>query len=69
MNGQSKSRELLDRVRDMLRVKHHSIRTEKPYEAWERYNYSYSDEELQEWLPRIQQLDEESPLTLVWYLV
>jgi uncharacterized protein YecE (DUF72 family) len=35
-------------------------------EAWERYDYSYSDEELQEWLPRINQLDQESPLTLVY---
>ena len=30
------------------------------------YSYSYSDEELQEWLPRINQLDQESPLTLVY---
>jgi uncharacterized protein YecE (DUF72 family) len=35
-------------------------------EAWERYDYSYSDEELEEWLPKIHQLDEESPLTLVY---
>jgi uncharacterized protein YecE (DUF72 family) len=35
-------------------------------EAWERYNYSYSDEELKEWLPKINRLDEESPLTLVY---
>jgi uncharacterized protein YecE (DUF72 family) len=35
-------------------------------EAWERYDYSYSDEELKEWLPKINQLDEESPLTLVY---
>jgi len=35
-------------------------------EAWERYDYSYSDEELEEWIPRIRQLDEESPLTLVY---
>jgi uncharacterized protein YecE (DUF72 family) len=35
-------------------------------EAWERYDYSYSDEELEEWLPRIRQLDEESGLTLVY---
>ena len=35
-------------------------------EAWERYDYSYSDEELQEWLPKINQLDGESPLTLVY---
>jgi uncharacterized protein YecE (DUF72 family) len=35
-------------------------------EAWERYGYSYSDEELMEWLPKINQLDGESPLTLVY---
>ena len=35
-------------------------------EAWERYDYSYSDDELQEWLPKINQLGEESPLTLVY---
>jgi uncharacterized protein YecE (DUF72 family) len=35
-------------------------------EAWERYDYSYSDEELEEWLPKIGQLDEEAPLTLVY---
>jgi uncharacterized protein YecE (DUF72 family) len=35
-------------------------------EAWERYDYSYSDEELEEWLPKIHQLDEEAPLTLVY---
>jgi len=35
-------------------------------EAWERYDYSYSDEELLEWWPKIRQLDEESPLTLVY---
>jgi uncharacterized protein YecE (DUF72 family) len=35
-------------------------------EAWERYDYSYADEELMEWLPKIHQLDQESPLTLVY---
>jgi uncharacterized protein YecE (DUF72 family) len=35
-------------------------------EAWERYNYTYSDEELMEWLPKIRGLDEESGLTLVY---
>ena len=34
-------------------------------EAWERYDYSYTDDELMEWLPKIRQLDEEAPLTLV----
>jgi uncharacterized protein YecE (DUF72 family) len=35
-------------------------------EAWERYDYTYGDEELMEWLPKIHQLGEESPLTLVY---
>jgi len=35
-------------------------------EAWERYNYTYSDEELLEWVPKVHQLDEEAPLTLVY---
>ncbi|HEY72329.1 MAG: DUF72 domain-containing protein [Chloroflexi bacterium] len=35
-------------------------------EAWERYDYTYSGKELEEWLPKIRQLDEEAPLTLVY---
>ena len=35
-------------------------------EAWERYNYSYSDQELMGWLPKVRQLDQEAPLTLVY---
>ena len=35
-------------------------------EAWERYDYTYSDEELMEWLPKIDKLDAEAPLTLVY---
>lgn len=35
-------------------------------EPWERYDYSYSDEELIEWVGKIRQLDQESPLTLVY---
>ncbi len=35
-------------------------------EAWERYDYSYRDEELQEWVDKIYRLDEEAPLTLVY---
>ena len=35
-------------------------------EAWERYDYTYSDEELLEWVPKIRQLDQEAPLTLVY---
>jgi len=35
-------------------------------EAWERYDYTYSDEELVEWVDKIGQLDAEAPLTLVY---
>ena len=35
-------------------------------EAWERYDYTYSDEELKEWVPKIRQLDAEADLTLVY---
>ena len=35
-------------------------------EAYERYDYRYSDKELLEWKPKIRQLDDESPLTLVY---
>ncbi|RLC67881.1 MAG: DUF72 domain-containing protein [Chloroflexi bacterium] len=35
-------------------------------EAWERYDYTYTDEELMEWVPKIRQLDQEAPLTLVY---
>jgi uncharacterized protein YecE (DUF72 family) len=34
--------------------------------AWQRYDYSYSDEELQEWVPRIRELDSQAGLTLVY---
>ena len=34
--------------------------------AWQRYAYTYSDEELAEWLPRLQELDAEAPLTLAF---
>jgi uncharacterized protein YecE (DUF72 family) len=45
---------------------HHFDKWCRHSEAWERYDYSYSDEELMEWLPKIHQLDDESPLTLVY---
>ncbi len=35
-------------------------------EAWERYDYSYTPEELAEWVPKIKQLDQAAPLTLVF---
>lgn len=36
-------------------------------EAWERYNYAYSEGELSEWVPKLQKLDEAVPLTLVYF--
>jgi uncharacterized protein YecE (DUF72 family) len=38
----------------------------KHEEAWERYNYSYSAQELSEWLPRLRQLESETEVTLVY---
>jgi uncharacterized protein YecE (DUF72 family) len=35
-------------------------------EAYERYSYSYSDEELQEWVPKIAQLDNATDTTYVF---
>jgi integron integrase len=40
---QPKPRKLLDRVRDMLRVKHYSIRTEKTYVRWIRRYILFHD--------------------------
>ena len=34
--------------------------------AWERYDYTYRDEELLEWVPRLRAVDAEGPLTLVY---
>jgi uncharacterized protein YecE (DUF72 family) len=36
-------------------------------EAWERYDYTYSTEELREWAPKLRELDAEAPLTLVYF--
>jgi uncharacterized protein YecE (DUF72 family) len=35
-------------------------------EAWERYNYDYSADELQEWVPRLKQLETSTQLTLAF---
>jgi uncharacterized protein YecE (DUF72 family) len=34
--------------------------------AWQRYDYTYTDDELREWLPRLMDLDADVPLTLVF---
>ena len=36
-------------------------------QAWERYNYTYTAAELQEWAPKIRTLDAEAALTLVYF--
>ena len=36
-------------------------------EAWERYDYTYSGEELKEWLPRLRRLDSQAQTTLVYF--
>jgi uncharacterized protein YecE (DUF72 family) len=35
-------------------------------EAWERYNYSYTPEELREWVPRLNELESSTDVTLVY---
>jgi uncharacterized protein YecE (DUF72 family) len=34
--------------------------------AWERYNYTYRPQELQEWLPKLKQLEADTEVTLVY---
>ncbi len=34
-------------------------------EAWERYNYTYSDDELREWVPKIRELEEAAETVFV----
>jgi len=34
--------------------------------AWERYDYTYSEQELEEWIPKIRDLDSEDALVLVY---
>jgi uncharacterized protein YecE (DUF72 family) len=35
-------------------------------EAWERYDYTYSEEELQDWVPKIEELDAEAQDTYIF---
>lgn len=35
-------------------------------EAWERYDYTYSEEELEEWVPKIRALDGEAEITFAF---
>ncbi|MCL4368184.1 MAG: DUF72 domain-containing protein [Actinobacteria bacterium] len=34
--------------------------------GWQRYDYTYSEDELREWVPKLRQLDSELPITLVY---
>ncbi len=36
-------------------------------EAWERYNYTYSESELREWAPKVQELDQAAEETFVYF--
>jgi uncharacterized protein YecE (DUF72 family) len=50
-------------------VRFHGRNAEKWWEhdhAWERYDYTYTQEELKDWVSKIKALDLESPLTLVY---
>jgi uncharacterized protein YecE (DUF72 family) len=54
---------------DIAYVRFHGRNGEKWWKhehAWERYDYTYQEDELKEWAPRIRTLHAESPLTLVY---
>jgi len=51
-------------------VRFHGRNSAKWYnhkEAWERYDYTYSGEELREWIPNLRQLDGSAAMTLVYF--
>jgi uncharacterized protein YecE (DUF72 family) len=35
-------------------------------QAWQRYDYTYREDEIREWVPRLRELDSQAPLTLVY---
>lgn len=50
-------------------VRFHGRNAEKWWQhdhAWERYDYTYQEDELKDWAPRINALHAEAPLTLVY---
>ncbi|MFQ5922950.1 MAG: DUF72 domain-containing protein [Anaerolineales bacterium] len=50
-------------------VRFHGRNAEKWWQhehAWERYDYTYSEEELEEWVPKILELESEDALVLVY---
>lgn len=54
---------------DIAYVRFHGRNAEKWWQhdhAWERYDYTYSEDELQEWAPKIKSLESTAPLTLVY---
>jgi uncharacterized protein YecE (DUF72 family) len=54
---------------DTAYVRFHGRNAEKWWQhehAWERYDYTYSEEELKSWIPRIRELEAAAPLTLVY---
>jgi uncharacterized protein YecE (DUF72 family) len=54
---------------DIAYVRFHGRNAEKWWQhdhAWERYDYSYNEQELKEWIPRIKELEATAPLTLVY---
>lgn len=56
-------------VSDISYVRFHGRNREKwrdHKEAWERYDYDYSDEELSEWILKLKELEENSKKTLVY---
>jgi len=50
-------------------VRFHGRNADKWWEhehAWERYDYTYSDQELREWIPKIHELNERDALVLLY---
>ena len=45
---------------------HHHEKRWRHDEAWERYDYTYGDDEQIECVPKIYHLDEEAPLAVVY---
>ena len=55
---------------DLAYVRFHGRNAAKWYaheEAWERYDYAYSDAELREWAPKVRSLEAKAPLVLVYF--
>jgi uncharacterized protein YecE (DUF72 family) len=62
------NRNYLNEVREGF-VRFHGRNSEKWWRhdhAWERYDYTYTEEELKEWVPKIRDLDNQATLTLVY---